>query len=192
MALLLKIADLSSTPTQLRAALPMNWCAERLGDAFVAQEAVAHVVVSATRTADVVEIHGEISAGFAFPCSRCAATAQLVARAEFDHHFVGKGQLDAGDPYETTSDFDADPDVTEHDGATIFLDDLCIEHLILALPDVPLCTENCLGVCPQCGINRNNETCTMPQNCYTSAADSAQQSPWTALAGFEIAQQGKN
>jgi len=190
--LLLKIADLSSVPTQLRAALPMHGCAERLGDAFVAQEAVAHVGITATRTADVVEIHGEISAGFGFACSRCACIAQLVARAEFEHHFVGKGQLDAGDTSETASDFDADPDVSEHDGATIFLADLCIEHLILALPDVPLCTENCLGVCPQCGINRNSETCATPQNCYTSAANAAQQSPWTALAGFEIAQAGKH
>ncbi len=192
MPLLLKIADLSSTPTQLRAALPMHWCAERLGDAFVAQEAVAHVAITATRTADVVEIHGEIRAGFGFPCSRCAASAQMLASAEFDHHFVGKGQLDAGDPYDSASDFDADPDVSEHDGATIFLDDLCIEHLILALPDVPLCSETCLGVCPQCGINRNSETCTMPQNCYTSGVDDGAPSPWAALAGLEIVQQSKN
>lgn len=33
------------------------------------------------------------------------------------------------------------------------------EALILAIPLKPLCREDCLGVCPVCGTNRNEKTC---------------------------------
>jgi uncharacterized protein len=31
---------------------------------------------------------------------------------------------------------------------------------MLALPTRPLCDEKCLGLCPQCGVNRNLADCT--------------------------------
>jgi len=34
------------------------------------------------------------------------------------------------------------------------------EQFFLALPMKPLCREDCKGLCPVCGINRNRETCT--------------------------------
>ena len=34
------------------------------------------------------------------------------------------------------------------------------EQFYLALPMKPLCREDCRGLCPVCGINRNRETCS--------------------------------
>lgn len=34
------------------------------------------------------------------------------------------------------------------------------ELIILYLPDNPLCNENCLGLCPICGKNRNKTKCS--------------------------------
>ena len=33
------------------------------------------------------------------------------------------------------------------------------EYLILDMPISPLCKTECLGLCPECGINRNEEDC---------------------------------
>jgi uncharacterized protein len=33
------------------------------------------------------------------------------------------------------------------------------EQFYLALPMKPLCRDECRGLCPVCGINRNRETC---------------------------------
>ena len=41
------------------------------------------------------------------------------------------------------------------------------EQIYLALPMKPLCTPDCRGLCPQCGVNRNLETC----NCQTRWED---------------------
>ena len=138
------------------------------------------IAVTASRHAEVGEVHAHVQGKFRCACSRCADPIELTVDTEFDHHFVGPGQLDAGDEFDAeAADLDADPDVSEHDGANILLDELCIEHTILALPDVPLCNEDCKGLCPRCGINRNTETCT----CDLSEERS---SPWAKLAELRV------
>lgn len=39
------------------------------------------------------------------------------------------------------------------------LDDLALSDILLALPVKNLCKEDCKGLCPVCGVNRNTETC---------------------------------
>ena len=39
------------------------------------------------------------------------------------------------------------------------LNELLREQFYLALPMKPLCTEDCQGICPQCGTNRNTAPC---------------------------------
>jgi uncharacterized protein len=53
------------------------------------------------------------------------------------------------------------------------LDEDVRQYILLAIPQKLLCHENCLGICPTCGVNRNNESCT----CDTQVADSR----WDAL-----------
>jgi uncharacterized protein len=42
------------------------------------------------------------------------------------------------------------------------------EALLLALPMKPLCGEDCLGICPSCGINLNKQNC----ECKSEKTDS--------------------
>ncbi|RMF61929.1 MAG: DUF177 domain-containing protein [Calditrichaeota bacterium] len=42
-----------------------------------------------------------------------------------------------------------------------------VESLILDVPMKMLCKEECLGICPQCGVNRNEEPC----QCDTTRID---------------------
>ncbi len=41
------------------------------------------------------------------------------------------------------------------------------EDIILELPQRSLCSEDCRGLCPRCGVDRNQETC----QCETAASD---------------------
>ncbi len=41
----------------------------------------------------------------------------------------------------------------------IDLSQMVVEQIVLALPMKPLCNADCLGLCPQCGANRNLATC---------------------------------
>ena len=40
---------------------------------------------------------------------------------------------------------------------------LAWEHFILALPDKPLCSGDCKGICPACGENINTGLCACPE-----------------------------
>lgn len=55
----------------------------------------------------------------------------------------------------------------------IDLDEDVRQYILLAIPQKLLCQEDCLGICPICGVNRNNESCT----CDAQVTDSR----WDAL-----------
>lgn len=45
------------------------------------------------------------------------------------------------------------------EGEEIDVTALVVEHAVLGLPTVPLCGDECRGLCPQCGTNRNVRPC---------------------------------
>ena len=44
-------------------------------------------------------------------------------------------------------------------GDELDLEPLARDAVLLELPLAPLCTEDCQGLCPTCGANRNTESC---------------------------------
>lgn len=65
-----------------------------------------------------------------------------------------------------------------YEGTEVDLTPLVYEQVLLALPTRPLCGEECRGLCPQCGINRNAGQCS----CAAEAADPR----WSALRNLKI------
>ncbi len=53
-----------------------------------------------------------------------------------------------------------DPDILFIEGTSIDLSELVYTGLCLNLPSKSLCSEECKGVCPICGQNRNQQLCT--------------------------------
>ncbi len=177
MSISIRISQLDRGTHRQAAALDTDWCAADLGGTYAPSGDRLVVNVQAVRTANVVEVGAALKGAFRFACSRCAEAAELEVETEFTHHFVTPGSLDVGDEIERP--FDADPDVSEHNGERIELRDLCIEHVILALPSYPLCGESCKGLCGNCGVNLNLEGCGCRQEVDPF-------SPWASLAGIEI------
>ena len=52
------------------------------------------------------------------------------------------------------------------------------EYVLLDLPEAPLCRDDCAGICPQCGADRNESPC----DCDTSVTDLR----WSALEGLRL------
>lgn len=179
MSLTLKIATLTTQPQTTHASLSTAWCAERMAGIYTAIDAAMPVDITASRAAEVVETHVHETGRFGFDCSRCAEPAELLLVVDFEHHFVGPGQLDAGDPEDLEAELELDPDVSEHDGTQIELESLCIEHAILELPPFPLCAEDCLGLCPVCGTNLNQATCLCRR-------EDGVKSTWAALQDIKL------
>jgi uncharacterized protein len=55
---------------------------------------------------------------------------------------------------------EGDLDLFGYDGENIDLEPLFREQFVLAIPYAPLCKDDCLGLCSQCGTDLNKGTCT--------------------------------
>ncbi len=111
-----------------------------------------------------VLFRGNITGEVALPCDRCSEDSIV----SIDHRFDGFEPFPA-DPYYMDDDrekaeaWESDAAVIRNApfgrGIEINPTALAWEEFSLALPVKPLCTENCKGICPACGANRNTEDC---------------------------------
>ena len=109
---------------------------------------------------------GSVSADFRHACDRCLA----VADRRFEQEVVwtltqGPSEDLPDDLGEGVDEFeagneDADEELLRHfEGDEIDLAPPLWEELVLMAPAKFLCDDECMGLCPQCGANRNSGDC---------------------------------
>ena len=116
------------------------------------------VRLHAERDGDDVVIAGEVEATVPVACGRCLEEFPVRARAIVDVRFIPRPP--DGDRVELGSD---DLDLDFYHGGEIDLSTLVASETALALPMKPLCREDCRGLCPVCGGNRNLVACACPE-----------------------------
>lgn len=124
---------------------------------------VSPVVVrgKVTNTGGLVELTYTADFKYAKPCDRCLTEAEKTVNREFVHTLA----LSAED--EESDDIIVVTDSATTGGYTLDLFSLVRDDILLALPTKHLCSETCLGLCPQCGQNLNEGKC----NCKKEAVD---------------------
>ena len=127
----------------------------------------------------------KVSSEMEMTCSRCLEAFSVPVYVDVRTRFVPQsdfakvteetafrdGKLAAGDSeddelLEDAARSDVDDDalgIAEYRDDKIDLREVVREQLYLAMPMKPLCREDCKGLCPVCGVNRNRETCTCQQ-----------------------------
>lgn len=73
-----------------------------------------------------------------------------------------KGSRRAAEPVEPDEEAAEEDEVYLYQGDHLDLVPMVREQVILAAPMRPLCREECLGLCPQCGQNLNERRCGCP------------------------------
>ena len=68
----------------------------------------------------------------------------------------------AAQPVEPVEEAEEEDEVYLYQGDHLDLAPMVREQIILAAPMQPLCQEDCLGLCPQCGENLNERRCGCP------------------------------
>ena len=103
-----------------------------------------------------VRLVGRLATVLELGCGRCLEPYRLEVDAPLDLLFLPEEAETGKADGEVT---DADVGVSFYKDDEIDLGDVVREQCYLALPMKPLCREECAGLCPTCGINRNRETC---------------------------------
>jgi len=78
-------------------------------------------------------------------CRRCATAATGTLRSEV---------------HELYQETVTDPEAFPLEGEQLDLEPMVREVLVLDAPSSPLCRDDCAGLCPDCGIDRNTGSCS--------------------------------
>jgi uncharacterized protein len=118
-----------------------------------------------------IRLRAGYQGNFEMPCARCLDPVAYRLEEQFDLLFRPTG-VDAEGSERAIST--SDTEIGYYDGGRLALEDVLREQVLLSLPPRALCQQECKGLCPRCGKNRNTEVCA----CDTSQIDAR----WTALA----------
>ena len=91
-----------------------------------------------------VSVTGTITAPWAAVCRRCLAPAAGTVVVPVREIYTDGGDGDETYPLE---------------GDDLDLEPLVHDAVLLELPPAPLCRADCAGLCPTCGVNRNDGEC---------------------------------
>jgi uncharacterized protein len=110
------------------------------------------------------KVNGRLTSRVQVECDRCLKPVELPVDSQFDLEYVTPEDYQAQQAVELTED---DLDLSVFDGEAIDIDDLVSEELLLAVPAQVLCKDDCKGICPVCGQDRNEVNC----GCETATVD---------------------
>ncbi len=138
---------------------------EQLPEAAAAPDERFGVELRASVAGREVLLDGEVEGAFVLECGRCLARYGPRLREPFRLVLEPAGDRIPADP-EAAAALARDgvcvgdePGLGWYTGPEIDLSSIVIELMQLALPVQPLCREDCRGLCPRCGVDRNVEPC---------------------------------
>ncbi len=96
-------------------------------------------------------VNGKMEADIDFVCARCLKPFREHMTIPFRETFA---------PENAEIEYDEDSDIHPVSDDEIELDPILQEDFLLAMPVIPLCEEDCKGLCPTCGTNWNEQSCS--------------------------------
>lgn len=136
--------------------------------------------MEATNTGDAILVQGTAAGDATTQCARCLEDVTYGLEGDIEGYFLIGGEEEA----ETPEDMEGDEFDFLPDNRKIDLVPLIVAALLLEVPLVPLCDDDCKGLCPQCGANLNEGPC----GCSRDEAD-VEASPFAALKNFDFGDQ---
>lgn len=113
--------------------------------------------VDLIRTNDGILVRSNLHATVEMTCSRCLTEFAFPVRFQIEDEFQPTIDIVTGARLPLSQDVDQATLIDDHH--ILDLTEIVRQELTLALPMVPVCRNNCQGLCPICGKNRNDEPC---------------------------------
>ena len=129
------------------------------------------------RSPDGVWVTAELRTTVMCDCSRCLESTEKPVRFEMEEEFLPTVDISTGAAVRHTEE-EAE---SFHIDSTHTLDirEAVRQYVAMNLPLKPVCSKACAGICPSCGVNRNDKVC----DCDREVTDSR----WGPLLGLATA-----
>ncbi|MGH9670433.1 MAG: YceD family protein [Terriglobales bacterium] len=120
-----------------------------------------------------IRVVGRLSTRITVKCARCLEPVASDLESTFDLLYRPRG-IERRGPESSISE--AETEIGFYSGEGLLLEEVLKEQVLLAVPLKAVCREDCKGLCPSCGRNRNRESC----DCAPAASDVR----WAALGNL--------
>ncbi len=97
-----------------------------------------------------VQVSGSVGFSIEAPCSRCLKRVKLDLKPEFNFVLTPNKGID---------EEDENINQETYSGDEVDISNYIREQVAMSLPFKTVCKDDCKGLCPDCGINLNNEQC---------------------------------
>ena len=110
-------------------------------------ESLVHIKGEIVNRSGITSISYEADFEYVRPCDRC--DEELIEDMHYSFSHVLLPSLDD----------ETDDEIIEVPGCMLDMDELACSDILLGLPTKYLCSEDCKGLCPECGANLNDGDC---------------------------------
>ena len=136
-----------------------------------------HWQADITNTGGALLVTGTVEGEATCSCARCLEPVTFPVTGDIEGYFL-------------ISPEDAAPEDMEDDEFEFLPEDKAIDMapliqaaLILEMPQIPLCDDDCKGLCPTCGANLNEGDCGCAAE---KEAEASEKSPFAVLKDFDF------
>jgi uncharacterized protein len=150
----LMLRDIETFPVSLRLETPPG----AIKVDFDALVAVGRVVtdVDIQRSGEEYFCQAQVTADVTLECARCLKHFDCTLKGGTE--FIATSQATYEEQHREADD-DEDYVFLESEALDADISDQVRQTIILAVPMIPLCREDCKGLCPKCKVNRNEKEC---------------------------------
>lgn len=142
------VSDLDAGGREYRFTVRSGWVRGTLeGHEATSSGADGALAVRASKSGHDVVVVGTLDAELKVPCARCLEPARLPIHSDLSVLYVPASKLAHGEGKERELT-DEEADTFSFEGETVVLDDLVRDELLLGVPMIPLCSEDCPGMSP--------------------------------------------
>lgn len=121
-----------------------------------AEPDIAHASLRFLKVGKSVLVEGSVHISVSMRCSRCLGDFSCPLDISFEEEYTPSEELGSEGEHELTG---SELNLGFYANDEIDTEELVKEQILLAVPMKPLCSEECKGICPDCGLNLNEGTC---------------------------------
>ena len=129
-----------------------------------------------SNTLGEIRVKGHLNVTIEADCDRCLEATRFPIDSDFDLFYRPEDTTPAGQDEVEIDEGEAE--IVFYEGSGLELKDILREHVLLSMPMQRVCREDCQGICPVCGQNRNLVRC----GCEVKTVDDR----WSALKKLSV------
>ena len=135
-----------------------------------------HWQADITNTGGALLVTGMVEGEVKCSCARCLEEMSFPITGEIEGYYIINPEDAAPDEMEE-DEFDVLPE-----DKTIDMAPLIQAAILLELPNVPVCSDDCKGLCHKCGANLNEGDC----GCTSEDKEIPAENPFSVLKNFDF------